>query len=33
MNKYVKLRIERMVINYLKTLPPKLKEELKDPEM
>lgn len=33
MNRYVKLKIESMLINYLKKMPPKIKEELKDPDM
>jgi hypothetical protein len=33
MNYYVKLKIERMLLNYLKKMPPKIKEELKDPDM
>ena len=33
MNRYVKLKIEKMLINYLKKMPPKLKKELKDPAM
>jgi hypothetical protein len=33
LNKYVKLKIEKMLMNYLKKLPPKIKDELKDPAM
>jgi hypothetical protein len=33
MNRYVRLKIEKMLVNYLKKLPPKIKEELKDPDM
>ena len=33
MNRYVKLKIEKMLMNYLKKLPPKIKDELKDPAM
>lgn len=33
MNKYVRLRIERMIINQLKKAPKIIKQELKDPDM
>lgn len=33
LNKYIKLKIEKMLMNYLKKLPPKIKNELKDPSM
>ena len=32
-NEYIRLKIEKMVINYLEKQPPKIKRALKDPDM
>lgn len=32
-NQYVRVKVEKLVANYLKKLPPKIKKELKDPYM